>query len=457
MDYNSSNPDIGIIQVSEQGPENIQWVITDNSENCRAMLNVMYNSLQDNSDLKVFLENRCSHLLKLPVGDTGYPVDFFNHDKFMSSYPNPVPLPDSNNANTVGDFAGKSGTYTIYCPDTQEHYIGANMEFSLRLKQHYHDYSRVVRQLYARINELGINRFVWQPTVVTPHYYIEYVRDHLDMGADYQVYRILTDFVKYETRMFEQAFKSHVEPALNGPGDISFPVKWDPLETRDTFYSRPFVAVTTDGLEKPFSSMNYGSQILGTSRKTIETVINYNTYVDCKGIGAKCRFFEVGRAIREGSPYANPYTVPDHTSVDYNSLPLGRVIAFNEKLEEYASFADSTEAAAACGYGDDYYRISRYINKKFIKVLLGGVTLKLLFTQNPMSKGRTKQVVRTDVTGEVIGYESINACRQDLGLKGDSSYFIKKHIKRDHVYDNRYTFCYLSDYKGSTLTMRIMD
>nr|CAA52100.1 unnamed protein product [Trimorphomyces papilionaceus] len=223
----------------------------------------------------------------------------------MSSKPSPVYLTDSYSANTVAGYLGKSGTYTLYCPDTQEHYIGANLNFGLRLKQHYHDHSRINRILYNRVSEVGFNRFVWQPTVVTPHYYVDYVREHLDRGKNYQMYRILSDLVKYETRMYEQAFKSYVGPSLNGLGDISFPVNWNPSDTRISFYGRPFIAITEKGVEYPFSSLNYRSQILGTSRKTIDLVMNYDVYVECKGIDAKCRFFEQGQKLREGTPYVN--------------------------------------------------------------------------------------------------------------------------------------------------------
>lgn len=94
-------------------------------------------------------------------------------------------------------------------------------------------------------------------------------------------------------------------------------------------------------------------------------------------------------------------------------------------------------------------RISRYINKKFIEVVLGGVRLKLLFAQNPLSKGRTKAIVCKDsVTGKVISYNSIRDCLRDFNHSGDHSYFIKKYLKRGILYKDRYTFCYLSDYIG---------
>lgn len=407
----------------------------------------MFNSLED-TNLKAFISERCSHLLNAPVGDTGYSVNYFDHDNFMSSTPSPLRMSTSFDANLVKAYENSAGCYSYYCPDTKEYYIGANLDFSLRMRQHFYDSTRVDRLFYNAVNKHGFDNFVWQPTVVTPHYYLDYVRIYKDQGDNYTAYRTLTNMVKYETRLFEQAFKSHINPALNGTGNISFPVNWDSDDVRDSFHSRAFIAVTSEGKEYPFGSLNYGAQILGTSRKTIETVINYDHYVECKHYGS-CRFYEPGRPTLTGSPYANPYTKPDHSGIDYKTLPLGKVIAFDANYTEIDSFDNSTAAAKACGFGEDYYRISRYINKNFIEVVMGGVAMKVLFAQNPLSKGRTKQVVRTDLsTGKVVGFNSINDAYFELGNTNDSSDFRKRYVKGDQVYKGKYTFQYLSEYTG---------
>ena len=215
---------------------NIPWSVTPNSVKSRQMLNTMFLSLEEGSHLKTYLTEYCAHLLEPLVKDTGIPVDYFDFcapkggKKFMNSKPTPTPLLEGFSAKFTEGYANKAGMYSLFCPETNEHYVGANMDFELRLKQHYHDYrGNVNRLLYLRARDLGINHFVWQPVVQTPHYYLDFARTHLDLSNDYQTYRILTDFIKYETRLLvflytkkrEQAVKSHINPKLNGVGDVT--------------------------------------------------------------------------------------------------------------------------------------------------------------------------------------------------------------------------------------------
>ncbi len=56
-----------------------------------------------------------------------------------------------------------------------------------------------------------------------------------------------------------------------------------------------------------FPSIKQASDLLGTSRKTIGSVINYvDTYVSCSLIHEPCRFFEVDMPAKYGSPYISP-------------------------------------------------------------------------------------------------------------------------------------------------------
>ena len=43
--------------------------------------------------------------------------------------------------------------------------------------------------------------------------------------------------------------------------------------------------------------------------------MNYNTFIKCEGIGAKCRLFEQGRIFKEGSPDFNQSNLPDFTQI----------------------------------------------------------------------------------------------------------------------------------------------
>lgn len=178
--------------------------------------------------------------------------------------------------------------------------------------------------------------------------------------------------------------------------------------------------------------------------------MNYpDAYVQCPNIGVKARFLEPNMPLNTGNPYASPYLQPDHLGVDYTTLPLQGVHAFNENYELTRTFDSSSDAALQCGFGDKYYHISRYINKRFITCVLGGVTVKLLFAQNPLVKGGRKAVSCLNIkTNEVANYKSVNACMRGIGLSDkQASGVISDYIKPGKVYS-----CASGTYKITYLT-----
>jgi hypothetical protein len=59
-------------------------------------LNQMYNFLEHDSPLKMFLNQHCSHLLKPLEGDTGIPVNYAD-PKYLASLPQSLDLDISYN------------------------------------------------------------------------------------------------------------------------------------------------------------------------------------------------------------------------------------------------------------------------------------------------------------------------------------------------------------------------
>jgi hypothetical protein len=79
---------------------------------------------------------------------------------------------------------------------------------------------------------------------------------------------------------------------------------------------------------------------------------------------------------------------------------------------------------------------------KFISCIIKGITVKLLFTQNPRIKGEGKQVTCLNIkTKNVIQYKSIADCAKQLGLS-DSSSLIKNNIKTGKLYRDKYKISY---------------
>ena len=257
---------------------------------------------------------------------------------------------------------------------------------------------------------------------------------------------------KYHVRIVEQSLQDFVKTSLNGTGDVTFPVKWDSMDVCTAFGGpRAFVAITKDGMTIKLPSVNNGAELLARSRKTIEVVMNHDTYVSCPGIGTTARFFEEGQNLIEKSPYVNLYNVPDLvTPIDLFSLPHGKIFAYDESFEAVATFNSATEAAETCGLGQ-YYNVTRYVNKRFVKIVLYGVAMNVFFAMHPFVKGRTKPVVLTDVTtGVPVEYSSANACARALGLATAESSFVRRYVNANALFRNKYNLCYLADYKGPT-------
>jgi hypothetical protein len=54
----------------------------------------------------------------------------------------------------------------------------------------------------------------------------------MELSKDYLIYRVLTSFKQYETRLMEQSLKNFFKPELNGEGDVNLLVNWYPKDLR---------------------------------------------------------------------------------------------------------------------------------------------------------------------------------------------------------------------------------
>lgn len=429
----------------------IPWCHTDNMTNARTTLQQMYDYFQDGSTIKEYLKSNCIHLLEKPKGNTGIAKNEFDTLNW-SNLPN---MPVSHNASLTEKCEGLTGTYAIYSKDSHQFCIGSTTDYDMRLFNHYADSVKshlASRPLYAEVYRLGgWENMVWKPIINTPNYYLDFVKRNLEYTSDYRIFRVLQTFTQYQARIYEQAIQSYLIPKLNGPGDVTFTIEWNPGEIRPSLLGeRPFIAITDDGRELKFDSINSASDILGTSRKTISTVINYkDVFVSCPSLKVKARFVEPLAVLKEGSPYKNPYLLPDLvvSEINYDSLPLKGIHAFNENFEFYKEFDSSVDAAEQCGFGDKYYKVSRYINKRFIICVIGGVSIKLLFAQNPRIKGGRKWVSCLNLdTKKATQYKSINDCIKGLGLDSShASKIIKNYIKPGKAYLGKYIITYITD------------
>lgn len=410
----------------------------------------MYNHFDSESSVKAFLYFNCLHLTKELSGDTGVPKGYFDITNWTVD--KKLQLTTTFNSSLTTTLQGKTGVYTIYSMSSGEFAIGSTTDFDARFQNHYSDSINpklANRLLYNEVNKVGgWNNFLWEPSVFTPNYYLDFIKDNLNYASDYQVFRVLQTYTQYEARIYEQALQAFCKPKLNGAGDVVFNNTWDPKDVRPSkLGKRLFIAITESGRSIEFLSINAATDILGISRKTIATVLNYpNIYVECPKLSEKCRFVEPHLPIKSGNPYISPYMRPTLNGIDYNQLPLDRVFAFTESFELHSDYANSSEAAFQCGFGDKYYRISRNINTRFVICLIDGISIKLLFAQNPLSKGSQKPVLCLDTTTNTsTSYKSVNDCARAIGPV-DSSGLIKNYIRPGKLYQGKFLITYISKF-----------
>lgn len=230
---------------------------------------------------------------------------------------------------------------------SKKFYIGSTTNLDARFFNHYSDAKSQnlrSRPFYSEVYKVGgFNNFLWSHTVSTTNYFQKFIQNNLEYTNDYKVFRVLQTFTHYEVRIYEQALKRYVKPQLNGEGYITFTLDWDYKDIRPSLLGeRPFNCITESGKVIEFTSLNSASDVLGISRKTITTLMNYpNSFSYSSNIGEKCRFLEPHLPLKYDSPYVNPYNKPTIQGIDYDKLPLDKVFAFTEAFELYDTYSSS--------------------------------------------------------------------------------------------------------------------
>lgn len=300
----------------------IPWCHTDNIASARVALKAIYSHYSGDLAVNQYLRDHCLHLLEAPTGDTGIPTDDFNPSHWTPSYKSQ--LTNTLSKVALKGFDYQTGTYALYSVPSGDFYIGSTTNIVTRFMNHYSDSRDPFlshRLLYSEINAVGgFNNFLLDMVVGTPDHYLKFVQANLDYAGDTELWRSLQLFTQYEARIYEQAVQTWLSPSLNGPGNITFTTQWDPNDIRFTkLGERPFIVTPADGSSSfTLPSLNAGSEVLGISRKTISTVINYpDTFVECPGIGISCSFSEPHMPALEENPYPNVYHQPTIEGFDF--------------------------------------------------------------------------------------------------------------------------------------------
>lgn len=402
--------------------------------------------------LRNFIAIYCEDLLSPFTGDTGIPMSTFSSEYWDSGQSQIVDLHSSFSKSYVKDLEHLSGIYSFNCEGKLA--CGSNLDFAGRLAFHYHNIRGehlASRPLYAEIIETGIDHFKWSPIFTFDNFYHLFTQQYPELNDVQGCKQILDLFGQFKARSLEQAVKSAVDLELNGKGPITFTTTWSEADFDATDgSSKPFCAISEDGSNIiNYSSINQGSQGLGISRKTISTVMNYyEHYTSCPlQNDGMYTLLEQDKPSYSGNPYGHlkPRGRPSLPNINYDILPNNLILGIDKEYVVKYIWQTTGLAAAACGLGS-YVNVSRWVNNRWIPVVVDNTKQVIAFIRNPTGLGSNKKtVVVTDtINNSTLSFTSLADCLRYFNVDvGTSSQWMKRYVRGDALYHNRYRIQYI--------------
>lgn len=183
---------------------NMPWHNTQSLAKGAEGLSRMFNSLQPNSPLKLFLDKHCLHLLKPLEGDSGIPIEY-KDPKVLLALENTVSLSSQYKPEDY-KVLPKVCTYAFFIQG-EDKVIQCGSTIRLINRMHTH---------YAQANKDG---FIFNVYPISMYKFvpIKSSNDYVDMfSVDNQMTAedeyILASFTQQEVRSLEQAYTTYAEP-----------------------------------------------------------------------------------------------------------------------------------------------------------------------------------------------------------------------------------------------------
>jgi len=152
--------------------------------------------------------------------------------------------------------------------------------------------------------------------------------------------------------------------------------------------------------------------------RAIVNIINYKGYVRFSpALEDYLSFIDHKREMKIGSPHTLSH-LEVMKGVDYESIPVGKIHAFNEDLEFYKEYSGGQVAGKDCGVSKK--TVLRNINKILTNCVIAGVNVKLFFARNtsvPASPTQPTPIILKDVlNNKAFYYGSIQEGMRALGM-----------------------------------------
>ncbi len=363
------------------GEELIPWHNTQAILNGIKGLNRMYNSLEEGSRLKAYIDNNCLHLLKPLEGYTGIPTSYRDVN-VLKGLPDVINMKSSYSRNLFESLTGNTGVYAFFLDDELVQ-CGSALQYSNRVQSHYID----SKDGMFVFGNHPITRYNWVPLYNTTHYAFDYANNH---SMTVQEEQILSYFTQQEIRSIEQAYSQFAQPSnYKGTNVNMWHSNWqDGIDYSYVSTGKTITWVTESGETHTRSSIASSTDDLGFSSNRIKAVAKVEgALLDTVKYGPVSISIE---GVAKGSDYADLRSgTPLNTSIDMEKLSPNKYYVYDSEMNQLplGPFNTGKEVNVALGLKEEYTGISTWCNYKHLinAVALGiSVYIVKLYTNGPI-------------------------------------------------------------------------
>jgi len=433
----------------------------------------MYESLPINSALYVYLTNNCKWLLQ-PLNYKTNIKCILNNNLILTTFPSHKIKEKLTNNSNPSNYLGKAGCYMFTNCKHNFQYVGSAIDLFTRYRSHIINSNRSekgrLNPLYKSVKSFGWDQFIWNPIIIFPNHYLEYLKHNSEtLSLKYKY--ILQFFTQFESRIYEQALISHYHPKLNGNQIVVFPfMNWDIYQNK-IFYLNQSIPITTMNEDKSFTyyfeSINEAVKILGipnTSLRRYTNLINYSIF--SPKLKINLFIIDPSKPFSKDKPqYSNTKNLQDILNIDILNLKKGILYAYNkDKKTILDTFYSPGDAAQKLDGKKDSKYISRYINKERL-IIIWTNKIPVYFVMNPVLflnkidhakvKGKIQKssinkaiVLKDIIENTAILFTIVSDLLFYLGLNTSFTSFVKRYMNPTKRYKGRYEFYYEKDFTG---------
>lgn len=397
-----------LVPISSGDEACIPWHTTQSISNGIAALHRIYDSLENGSPLKKFINDHCSHLMSPLQGNTGIPVSYGN-TKVLLDLPHAVKLNFTHKASQFTSLPGQTGVY-VFFTDNELVQCGSSIRFTNRMQSHYKDSSGGV----FVFGEHSIDQYNWVPVAYTPNYATEYALNNPITSNEEQ---LLTFFTQQEVRSIEQAFSTFANPTNYKHIPVNmWHSNWQP----GTDYShmdtgKKVTWVTLDGQPYSRDSIYAASEELGYSHDRVKAVSKVNgALLDTVKYGQVSVSVE---GVVKGDTYPDLRSgTPLNTCIDTSDLISNMYYLFDSEMNRLATgpFKTAADVKEKLGLPAKYTGIATWCNyMHLIKSTALGISV---YVYKVYRSSDIAMLATNMSTGEVIPYDTVKGMCKKLGL-----------------------------------------